>query len=78
MNASWDAIALGVEIAGGFIGAAWFIVRMIWKLDVRVARIEDRLNLDDEGNHRDQVQRRVSTARVVRMGNVEAPDFGNL
>jgi hypothetical protein len=73
-----EAIALAVEIAGAVAAGGWWIVKQLWKIDVRLTRIEDHMGIEEKGRTRNRAQRKFSTARVVKMGEAVARDYGEL
>jgi hypothetical protein len=60
---SWEFIGLAVEIAAGGLGMAWWVVRMFWKIDVRLSIVEEAIT----GRNRDREQRYRSTSSVLRV-----------
>ncbi|HEX3675488.1 MAG TPA: hypothetical protein VHU87_14555 [Rhizomicrobium sp.] len=73
-----EAAALAFEIAGAVAAGGWWIVRSLWKIDVRLTRIEDHMGIEEKGRARNRVQRKSSTARVVKFGDAVGRDYGEL
>lgn len=70
---SWSDIialvAICLTCAGCGLGSAWWIIRMFWKIDVRLGRIEERLMITPAPEGK---------SNVIAMGNAKGRDFGPL